>query len=150
MSQSLSQLYVHIIYHTKGDNRIYPTDKNELCAYIAGVISKTGSIPICINGMPDHIHVLCILSKNMALAEFVRTIKTASSKWMKDLKPYYRNFEWQKGYAGFSVSQSVREATATYIKNQEEHHKQRTFQEEYIVFLKEYGIEYDEKYLWTD
>lgn len=150
MAQSLSQLYIHIIFHTKGKNIINDTDKDNLYSYIGGVITHTGSVPIRINGMPDHVHILCILSKNISLAALVKDIKTSSSKWIKDLNPSYAAFEWQRGYAGFSVSQSVRESTIKYITNQAEHHKKFSFKEEYLAFLKEYGIEYNEEYLWAD
>ena len=150
MSQSLSQLYVHIIFHTKGNNSIKTTDSDKLYTYMGGVINHTGSVPIRINGMTDHIHILCILSKNISLASLVKEIKTSSSRWIKELDPYYTSFEWQRGYAGFSVSQSVRESTVKYITNQAEHHKKFSFKEEYLAFLKEYGIEYNDEYLWTD
>jgi REP element-mobilizing transposase RayT len=150
MAQSLSQLYVHIIFHVKGESMIDVHDKEKLYAYIGGVITRTGSIPIRINGMPDHIHILCALSKNISLATLVKEIKTSSSKWIKGLTPRYAGFEWQRGYAAFSVSQSVREATIIYITNQAEHHRKFSFREEYLAFLKEYGVEYDEEYLWSE
>ena len=150
MSQSLSQLYIHIIFHTKGKSRINTNDDDKLYSYIGGVIKLTGSVPIRINGMSDHIHILCILSKNISLSALVKSIKTSSSKWLKGVAPCYACFEWQRGYAGFSVSQSVREATTNYITNQAEHHKRISFKEEYLAFLNEYGLEYNEAYLWTD
>ena len=150
MSQSLSKLYVHIIFHTKGESRINSNNNDELYTYIGGVIKQTGSLPIRINGMSDHIHILCVLSKNISLSVLAKEIKTYSSKWIKKLAPCYAGFEWQRGYAGFSVSQSIRETTINYITNQAEHHKRISFKEEYLTFLNEYGVEYNEAYLWTD
>jgi len=150
MAQSLSQLYVHIIFHIKGHTPIRSEDAERVHTYIAGVIKNHGSIPIQINGMPDHIHILCILSKNIALAKFVQEIKGVSSHWIKSIAPYYNQFEWQKGYGGFSVSPSVHDKTVQYIRNQAVHHARISFKEEYLMFLKEYGIEYDERYLWDD
>jgi len=100
--------------------------------------------------MPDHIHILCVLSKNISLAKFVQEVKGISSHWIKNLASHYNSFEWQKGYAGFSVSPSVHDKTVEYIRNQQSHHTKLSFKEEYMMFLKEYGIQYDERYLWND
>ena len=151
MSQSLSKLFVHIIFHTKNScTLIRFEDKARLYAYIGSVIKDRGSIPISINGIKDHVHILCVMSKNIHLALLTEEIKRHSSRWIKTLDPYYSNFAWQGGYAGFSVSPSVVNRTKRYIENQEEHHKKRTFEEEYILFLKEYRIEYDKQYLFSD
>jgi putative transposase len=90
------------------------------------------------------------MSKNISLAGLTEEIKRHSSRWIKTLNPYYRQFAWQGGYAGFSVSQSLLERTRIYIEKQDEHHKKKTFKDELLVFLKEYGVEYDERYLWSD
>lgn len=116
-------------------------------AYIGSIIKDNGSIPILINGTNDHVHILCVLSKNSSLANLVEEIKRHSSRWIKTINPYYSKFAWQGGYAGFSVSQSIHDKTKLYIANQEEHHKKMTFKEELIAFLKEYEIEFDERYL---
>ena len=151
MSQSLSKLYVHIIYHIKNSSaNIRKNDKQRLNAYIGSVIKSNESIPIIINGTDDHIHVLCVMSKNIALAKLVEEIKRQSSRWIKDIDNCYKTFAWQGGYGGFSVSPSLHDKTKRYIENQEEHHKKMTFQEEYLMFLNEYGIEYDERYVWND
>ena len=151
MAQSLSKLFVHIIYHIKTSSvKIRKEDKNDLYAYIGTVIKSKDSIPILINGMEDHIHILCVMSKNIALAKLVEEIKGNSSRWIKAFDPYYHGFFWQGGYGGFSVSPSLYDKTKRYIENQEEHHKKMTFQEEYRMFLNEYGIKFDEQYVWTD
>jgi hypothetical protein len=90
------------------------------------------------------------MSKNISLAKLTEEIKRHSSRWIKTIHNYYKSFSWQGGYSGFSVSQSLHDKTKLYIKNQEEHHKKMTFKEELILFLKEYGIEYNEQYLWND
>jgi putative transposase len=100
--------------------------------------------------MPDHIHILTSLPKSMALTDFVRDIKANSSKWMKQRDVGYARFSWQDGYGAFSVSPSLLEKTINYIRRQEEHHKKRTFREEYKMFLEHYGIEYDERYAFGD
>ena len=151
MSQSLSKLFIHIIFHIKNPSaKIRKEDKSELYSYIGSIIKDNESIPIMINGVEDHIHVLCVMSKNIALAKFVEEIKRHSSRWIKTKGNYYIKFAWQGGYGGFSVSPSLHDKTKQYIQNQEKHHKKMGFKEEYLLFLKEYGIGYNEKYLWGD
>jgi len=150
MAQSLSKLYVHIIFHVKNFNETYirKTDQPNLYKYIGSIIKDNESIPILINGTKDHIHILCVLSKNIALSKLVEEIKRHSSRWLKQYDDFYRVFAWQGGYGGFSVSPSLHDKTYQYIQNQEEHHMKLSFREEYILFLKEYGIEYDQEFLW--
>jgi len=150
MSQSLSKLYIHAIFHVKNNEcMIRPEDEKELYSYIGGTIKISNSIPIITNGMENHIHVLCIMSKNISLANLLEDIKTNSSRWIKTLGSHYREFAWQGGYSGYSVSQSRVDVVKKYIETQKEHHKKQTFQEKYIQFLKENGVEYNEDYLWT-
>lgn len=150
MSQSLTKLYVHLIFHVKSDTCfIRQEDENELYGYIGGLIKLSKSIPININGTRDHLHVLCIMSKNVSLADLLEDIKRNSSRWIKTKNTHYRNFSWQGGYAGYSVSQSKVEVMNRYIENQKEHHKHQTFKEEYLQFLIENGVEYNEEYLWS-
>lgn len=151
MSQSLSKLYTHIIYHIKNTSvEIRKQDKSELYAYIGSIIKNNQSIPIIINGVEDHVHIRCVMSKNIALAKLVEEIKRHSSRWIKTKSSYYNKFAWQGGYGGFSVSPSLHNKTKLYIQNQEKHHEKMSFKEEYIMFLEEYGIDYNENYLWID
>ncbi|PKQ67780.1 transposase [Labilibaculum manganireducens] len=151
MSQSLSQIYVHIVFHIKNTSvDIRQCDKEHLYAYMGSVINSNQSIPILINGTENHVHILCVLSKNIAVAKLVENIKRHSSRWIKTLDDYYLDFAWQGGYGAFSVSPSVHDRTVKYIANQEEHHKTQTFKDEHIRFLKMYNVEYDERYLWND
>ena len=151
MAQSLSKLYIHIIFHVKSTfQKIKKDDQSELYSYIGSIIKQNDSIPIIINGVGDHVHILCVMSKNIALAKLVEEIKKNSSRWIKTKNGYYQKFGWQGGYTGFSVSQSVHDKTKRYIEGQEEHHKKRTYQEEVKSFLDEYGIDYDDDYLWND
>ncbi|NDV46912.1 transposase [Paludibacter sp. 221] len=151
MAQSLSKLYIHVVFHIKTESvRIRKEDKSDLYAYIGAIIKDKDSIPILINGTDDHLHILCVMSKNITLSKLVEEIKGNSSRWIKRFNSYYKDFAWQGGYGGFSVSPSLHDKTKRYIENQEEHHKKMTFREEYLMFLKEYGIEYNEQHLWTD
>jgi putative transposase len=151
MAQSLSKLYVHIIFHVKDSLSLIQTaDKHELYAYIGAVIKDLDSLPIVINGTADHIHIMVVMSKNIALAKFLEDIKRHSSRWIKTKGDHYRQFAWQGGYSAFSVSPSLYDKTKDYILNQENHHRKLTFKEELILFLNEYNIDYDERYLWAD
>ncbi|MCD8041736.1 MAG: transposase [Tannerellaceae bacterium] len=151
MAQSLTQIYVHIIFHIKNTNTVIkPEHCSELYAYMGSVIKNNDSMPFIINGTTDHVHMLCVLSKNIALSKLIQEVKQSSSRWIKTKHTYYRGFEWQGGYGAFSVSSSMVDKTVKYIQNQTEHHKRRTFREEYILFLKEYGMDYNEKFLWDE
>ncbi len=151
MPQSLSKLFVHLVFHIKNKNITISKEViPDLYAYMGAVIKDNASIPIIINGTHDHVHVLCIMSKTITLAKLTEEVKRHSSRWIKTRGRQYKGFAWQGGYAGFSVSPSLHDKTRDYIMNQEKHHKKMTFKEELILFLKEYGIDYNEKYLWDD
>ncbi|MFA8450943.1 MAG: transposase [Bacteroidales bacterium] len=151
MSQSLSKLYVHLVFHIKTNSCIIRNqDQYALYAYIASIIKERESMPIIVNGVKDHVHILFILSKNIAISDLVKDIKRHSSRWIKGLDPFYSQFNWQRGYGAFSVSSSLHDKTRNYILNQEKHHYKMTFREEYLLFLKEYKIDYKEEYLWND
>ena len=140
---------LHIIFHSKAQTTdVLDNDLARLHQYIGGIVKGMGSTLIEVGGMSDHVHLLCSLPKTMTLADFVRTVKAESSRWIKSLNPhYYGSFAWQEGYAAYSVSSSVLPKVIQYIRNQHEHHKVRTFMDEYKAFLKANGIDYDERYL---
>jgi REP element-mobilizing transposase RayT len=139
---------VHIVFHIKSKGSpILDADLDHIHKYIGGITKNIGGTLIAIGGMPDHVHLLTSLPKTMALADFVKTIKANSSRWIKELNPYYSSFSWQDGYGAFSVSASVIPKVVNYIRNQEIHHKQQTAKDEYKAFLNACGIDYDEKYL---
>jgi len=151
MGQSLSKLYVHMVFHIK--NPLIPIHteiKDKLYAYMGSIIKDNDSLPIMINGVPDHVHILCVMSKNIALAKLLEEVKGHSSRWIKTLDSQYRFFAWQGGNACFSISQCLKDRTIQYINNQEEHHRKVDYKEEMIQFMKEYGIEYDDRYFWRD
>jgi REP element-mobilizing transposase RayT len=149
MSQSLSKVYVHITFSTKKrhpfiDNAI----KEELWMYLGGICKKLECNPIRVGGHNDHVHICCILSKKITQINLLEEIKRESSKWMKTKGNHYEKFYWQDGYSIFSVNPSQIANVIEYIDNQEEHHQKYTFQKELLIFLKKYGVEYDERYLW--
>ncbi len=147
MSQSLSQVYIHCVFSTK--NRVPMISKgiqDDLHKYIVGTATNLGSFVNAIYANPDHIHILCTLPRTITIAELISKIKSSSSKWLKTKG--IANFSWQGGYGAFSVSSSKLEIVKRYILNQEVHHAKSSFQDEFKVFLKEYNIGYDEKYIW--
>ncbi|MEK7832516.1 MAG: IS200/IS605 family transposase [Acidobacteriota bacterium] len=141
-------LHFHLIFSTKDRLALMHKDwRGRLHAYMGGIINDLGGVPETIGGVEDHVHLLVGLRATHRLADVLREIKASSSKWVHEelQKPL---FAWQEGYGAFTVSQSQIEGVKKYIANQEEHHRKRTFQEEYLEFLQRNGVEYDEKYLW--
>jgi len=140
---------MHIVFSTK--NRvglIHPPFEDELHSYLGGICKNMECYPIKIGGYTDHVHILCMLSKKIALIKLLEEIKSHSSKWMKSKDETFKNFYWQDGYGAFSVNPSQVDTVIEYIANQHEHHSKKTFQDEYRAFLKKYKVEYDELYVW--
>ncbi len=149
MGQSLVRNYLHITFSTKNRQRlILPSIELDLHKYIGGILRNLECTPITVGGTEDHVHILCLLSQKIALMKFMEAIKSHSSKWIKSKGPEFQNFYWQRGYGAFSVKSQDVETVRQYISNQHEHHRQISFQEEYLRFLQEYQIEYDERYVW--
>lgn len=141
-------LNFHIIFSTK--NRFPFIDKNwrdELHAYLGGILNSMGARPLKIGGVSDHVHILAGLKATHCLADVLREVKGSSSEWVHEQRRL-RRFSWQEGYGAVTVSPSQVPYVKNYIARQEEHHRKRTFQEEYREFLEKSGIEYDERYFW--
>ena len=151
MASSLAKIDVHLIFHIKTTGvDLRNEDLPRIFHYIGGIIKGKDGTPIEIGGTYNHVHILTSLPKSMALTDFIKEIKANSSKWIKQLDAHYSQFAWQDGYGAFSVSPSLLDKTIQYIRNQEEHHKKRSFNEEYRLFLDAYGIDYDERYAFSD
>ena len=153
MSGTFSQVYVQIVFAVKGrENLIAKSWKDDLHKYIAGIIKGKEQKPIIVNGMPDHIHAFIGLKPSMSISDLVRDVKNNSSNFINQHKFVKDKFSWQEGYGVFSYSHSQISSVYDYILNQEEHHKKRTFKEEYMELLKKFEIEFNEKYLfeWID
>ena len=149
MGQSLVKNYVHIVFSVKHRAPdIYPPFESELHSYLGGICNHLESQVLCIGGSSDHVHILCMLSKKIALATLMEKLKSHSSKWMKTKDPELRTFYWQDGYGAFSVNPAEVERVISNIRNQKEHHRKKTFQDEFRVILKRYKVEYDERYVW--
>jgi putative transposase len=149
MPQSLSNVLLHIVFSTKDREPWLDRDvRPRMHAYLATVCRELGTEMAHIGGMSDHIHIVTTLPRTISQAELIEHIKKTSSKWMKTLDVRYRGFFWQRGYGAFSVSQSQLKAVLRYVDEQPEHHRTRTFQEEYRELLRKHGVEYDERYIW--
>jgi REP element-mobilizing transposase RayT len=149
MPQSLALNLIHLIYSTKNRTAcLTPDIRPKLFAYQAGIFHQWESPALIIGGETDHVHALFVLSKNHTLVKVIEEVKRGSSKWLKDQCGSFSQFHWQNGYGAFSVSQSSVARVRRYIEEQTEHHRKRSFQEEFRLFLKRYGVEYDERYVW--
>ena len=149
MGQSLVQIYVHVVFSTKGRAPFLKSDdqRERLHAYLSGVCKNQSCPAIIVGGVEDHVHLLCRLGKTVDIATLIRELKKDSSEWVKkelDIPKFY----WQTGYGTFSVSPSHVDALKNYIASQIEHHRKESFQDEFRRLCKKYGVEIDERYVW--
>lgn len=146
---SYRQILYHIVFRTKNCEKSLPLDKSEeLYKYIWGIIKNKNGFLYRINGMEEHIHILSDLHPSIALADYIRDIKTASSVWLKQSGNFPDFKGWAEGYAGLTYSWKDKDVIINYIKNQKEHHKNQSFEDELRGLLKEHRIEWDEKYIF--
>ncbi|MBZ5644007.1 MAG: IS200/IS605 family transposase [Acidobacteriia bacterium] len=149
MPQSLAKNLVHLVFSTKNREPVLTEPVREpLCLYASAALRDLDSHVIAINAWHNHVHILFALSKNRSLAQIVMEVKRATSKWIKTQGKQFAKFHWQSGYGAFSIGQSGVDEVKTYIANQAEHHRVKTFEEEFRSFLKRYQIEFDERYIW--
>jgi putative transposase len=144
MAHTFATLYTHIVFGTK-DREATINDVEETHAYLGGIVRGLGGAALKVGGTSDHVHLLVRFKPTLAIADAVERIKGSSSKWMNERMRV--RFRWQKGYSAFSVSPSAVDKVVRYIVRQAQHHKRVTFAEEYLAFLKECGVEYDERYV---
>lgn len=151
MANTYTQLYFHIVFAVKSRaNLISPKWKEELYKYITGITGNKNQKLIAINGMPDHVHLLIGMKPDNNLSDLIRDIKANSSKFINERKWVTGKFEWQTGFGAFTLGHSQLDVIINYIKTQEEHHKTKTFREEYIDFLKAYAIDFKTEYVFGD
>ena len=149
MANTYTQIYIHFVFAVKGRLNLIPKrHKEELHKYITGIISNRNQKLLAINCMPDHTHIFIGLKPNICPSDLMRDIKSISSKFIKEKKWVKGRFEWQEGFGGFSYSHSQLTNVIQYINKQEEHHKKKSFKEEYFEFLKKFNVDFDEKYLF--
>ena len=149
----MSHTYVNALFHctfsTKGRRQLILPDLQErLWPFMGGIAREQGFKALAVGGVVDHVHVLLSLPATTPIAKAIQLVKGASSKWVHDTFPWHRGFAWQEGYGAFSIGVSQVKPTVAYINSQPEHHRRVTFQEEFRMFLKKHGIEYDERYVW--
>jgi REP element-mobilizing transposase RayT len=145
LKMSHTRFLYHIVFRTKGGAATIDASwERELYKYLGGIVKGWKGTPIAINGMPDHVHLLVLMTP-CDFAAFMRELKAYSSKWAKRHDP---NFAWQRRYGAFTVSSSVADRVREYIENQKAHHAERTFESEYVELLTRHGVEFDREYLW--
>jgi len=149
MANTYSQIYIQVVFTVKGrQNLISDDNREEIQKFITGIITNRKQKLLAIYCMPDHTHILLSISPNILLADLVRDIKAGSSKFINEKNLVMGKFAWQEGYGAFSYSQSQVDNVISYIRNQREHHRTRSFKEEYINFLNKFHIEYKSEYLF--
>ena len=153
MAGTISQIYIQYVFSVNGrENLLQKPWRDEVFKYIAGIIKEKNQKPIIVNGVADHVHVFVGLKPAMNISDLVRDIKNNSSNFINEQKFLKGKFTWQEGYGSFSYAHSQIDNVYQYIVNQEEHHRKKSFKEEYLDFLQKFEIEYNEKYLfeWLD
>jgi REP element-mobilizing transposase RayT len=149
MPQSFTCLHYHVVFSTKNRLPTITADlQPRLDAYFGGILRSEKSVLLAAGGTTDHVHLLCSLSKELAVVDALRLLKANSSKWIHETFPEHRAFAWQAGYGAFAVSYSHLDNVKRYIAGQAEHHRRWTFQEELVAFLRKHHIEFKEQYLW--
>ena len=151
MSSSHHGILIHVVFSTKQRFKILHKDwRDDLFAYMGGIATEHKSKLLRSGGVEDHVHLLMKIHPKFAISDTIKLIKGNSSRWINDNKKIAARFEWQRGYGAFSVSESMSNTVKRYIENQEEHHRQQSFKDEYISFLKKHNIEYDRRYVFDD
>lgn len=149
MANTYTQIYIQIVFAVKGRQNLIPKQhREELHKFITGIVSNRGQRLFAVLAMPDHVHLLVSLSPTILISDLVRDIKAGSSKFINDNRLIVGKFNLQEGYGAFSYSKGQVDNVVKYILNQEEHHRKKTFKEEYLDFLRKFDIKYDDKYLF--
>lgn len=150
MANTFTQIYIHIVFAVQGRGCLIPRQhkKEELCKYTAGIVTNRGQKLITINNEPDHMHAFVGLKPTIAVSDLTRDIKAGSSGFINEKKWVRGRFSWQEGFGAFSHSHSEIDRVVKYIQNQEEHHRKRTFKEEYLKMLEDFAVQYDAQYLF--
>jgi REP element-mobilizing transposase RayT len=149
MSSTFSQIYIQVVFAVKGrQNFLQKPWRDEVFKYISGIIKGKSQKPIIVNGVSNHVHLFIGIKPSIALSDLVRDVKNNTTNFINEQKFLSRKFSWQEGFGAFSYAHSQINNVYQYILNQEEHHRKKTFKEEYLDFLHKFEIEYNEKYLF--
>ncbi|HEY1170215.1 MAG TPA: IS200/IS605 family transposase [Verrucomicrobiae bacterium] len=149
MANTYTSLHYHIIFSTKLRERWIPPEiEQRIWSYLGGIANENKMTPLKIGGVEDHVHLVLGVHPTVAISQALKLLKTGSSGWVHNTFPGMKGFGWQDGYAAFAVSKSLLPEVIAYVEGQREHHKTRTFQEEYLAFLRKHEIDYDERYVF--
>ena len=149
MAGTYSQIYIHCVFAVKGrENLLRKPWRDDVFKYMAGIIKAKNHKPIIVNGVEDHVHIFFGLKPSLSISDLVRDIKNNSSNFINEQKFLNKKFAWQEGYGAFSYAHSQIETVFEYIASQEEHHRKKSFRDEYLDFLQKFEIEFDEKFLF--
>lgn len=149
MANTYSQISIHAVFAVKGRQNFITVDwRDSLHKYLSGIITNNGAKSLAVGGWKDHVHIFFGMPVTTCISDFMSIVKASSSKWINEQKFIKDKFQWQSGYAAFSHSKSQRDSVINYIINQEKHHRTKTFNEEYLKMLSDFGVEYEEKYLF--
>ena len=150
MSQSLSSVYLHIVFSTKDRFPFLSEDsaRAEVHSFLGGIAKKWNCPPVLVGGVSDHIHILLQLGRSVSQADLIKELKRGSNLWIQERFPQMKKFAWQAGYGAFSVSASNLETVRSYIEKQAEHHARVSFRDEFRAFLEKHGVAFDERYVW--
>ena len=149
MPDTYSQITIHAVFAVKDRGNFITKDwRNDLHQYISGIITNKVAKSLAVGGWKDHVHILFGMPVNISIADFMSAVKANSSKWVNQQKFIKGKFQWQAGYAAFSYAKSQRNIIINYISNQEEHHRTKSFEEEYIKMLDDFEVDYKDKYLF--
>ncbi|MBO6662150.1 MULTISPECIES: IS200/IS605 family transposase [Roseivirga] len=151
MANTYTQVHIQVVFAVKNrSSLIHATWEDALFRYITGIIQNHGHRVLQVNGMPDHVHILFGMKPDQALSDLIKQVKQDSSKWINQQGYVQGKFSWQAGYGAFSYSKSQIPRVVRYIQNQKEHHKKKTFREEYLEFLKTFEIDFNEGYIFKE
>ena len=149
MANTYTSLHYHVIFSTKLRERwITPDVEQRIWSYLGGIAGENKMTPLKIGGVEDHVHLVLGVHPAVAISQALKLLKTGSSNWIHNTFPGMKGFGWQDGYAAFAVSKSLLPDVIAYVAGQREHHKTKSFQEEYLAFLRKHGIDYDERYVF--
>ena len=149
MANTYTQFNLHIVFSVRNrENFLSDKIRSELFKYISGIINNKNHYSLAVNGYKDHVHIFFEYNPSFSVSDLIRDIKSGSSKWLNEKRIFPGKFNWQEGYGGFSYSKSQRDTVINYIMNQEDHHKGKTFKDEYLKLLSDYGIEFKNEYLF--
>jgi REP element-mobilizing transposase RayT len=150
MANTYTKIYLQFVFAVQNGSLIHNSWKDELYKYITGIVQNNNHKLIAINGMPNHLHVFVGYKPHQLIPDLLQDIKGSSSGWINNKGFVSGKFNWQEGYGAFSYSHSHIDRVVKYIQNQEQHHKKKTFKEEYLELLRRFDIEFDERYILKD